>query len=512
MLRSHPIEMTRRIAWISIASVLTVAGCKEDELDASDPHDKGESCLPADAEGDTDQPCLEGLACEPVGDGGDHVCAAPLELRGLVYDALTGIALEGAHVAALDETGAPVTDVAITDAEGRYVLPVSARRDEDGEIADALKWTLFANAADYQPFPAGVRPAIPVNAQDAQIVEESNEETDDEDDTRVLGVVENASTEIALIPLDDVEQGGVIISGVVGGEMPAGTLVVAEGGADRTPYTIADASGAYTLFNVQPGTVTMRGYRRGLELEPVSVDVESEDVVDIDLPLVTEDPAAMTVLSGSVSLVDPGDGKSTSVVLVPVSVYNDVLERGPVPFGLRAPQPPEAPTVTNDWAIDGVPAGTYKVLSAFENDFLVRDPDECIAGTTIPEITVGRGEDVPVEQSFKITGSLDLIGPGVDAPEIVTAAPDLQWVDDASEDLYAVVVFDALGNVAWEAEIDGVNGGNVSVPYEGPLEAGMYYQFRVTSKRQGGMCSISRTEDLRGVFVLGGASPADGGT
>ena len=51
-----------------------------------------------------------------------------------------------------------------------------------------------------------------------------------------------------------------------------------------------------------------------------------------------------------------------------------------------------------------------------------------------------------------------------------------------------------------------VSGGGVaSVQYDGPLDPGMYYQFRVTSWRQpgGGDASpIATTEDLRGVFFL----------
>jgi hypothetical protein len=45
------------------------------------------------------------------------------------------------------------------------------------------------------------------------------------------------------------------------------------------------------------------------------------------------------------------------------------------------------------------------------------------------------------------------------------------------------------------------------VSYEGPLDPGMYYQFRVSSWRQpggGNAAAISTSEDLRGVFFLSG--------
>ena len=47
-----------------------------------------------------------------------------------------------------------------------------------------------------------------------------------------------------------------------------------------------------------------------------------------------------------------------------------------------------------------------------------------------------------------------------------------------------------------------MSSGDGQADYAGPaLEAGMYYQFRVTSLRRGGTQPISMTEDLLGVFV-----------
>jgi hypothetical protein len=491
-------------------------GCKDKDVDASgepEPAVQGEACAPFDASEDETPQCAEGLACEPTaaGDGDDEadfVCGAPLEIRGKVFDALSGAPIEGAHVSALDETGAPVSDVAVSDVDGNYVLLVSARRDPDGEIVDALKWTLFATAADYQPFPAGVRPAIPINALDA---------TDDpESEEPVVKVIVNASTDVALLQLPEDQRGGRIISGTIGEIVDedndgdpdravagAGTLVVAEG-TTPAPYTIADASGFYTLFNVPEGAVTIVGYRQGLGVAS-NAPSGAGDLEDVDLVVETEGVDALPTVSGSVNLVNAEGGATTSVVLVPASVYNELLERGPVPFGLRAPQLPEVPTVQGAFAIPGVPPGTYKVLAAFENDDLVRDPDEGIAGTDIQEITVA-GNDVPLEASFKITQDLAVISPGAEVPELVDGTPTFVWADDSSEDYYHLVVYDAFGELVWEdpmvARVTGAP--NVEVEYGGDaLVSGMYYQFRATSfrDRQGDATAISRTEDLRGVFV-----------
>ena len=481
----------------TVLAVLLTTGCKEDDLDASGSQELGEACDP----GDDGETCVDGLRCEPVGrDTGAWVCAAALEIRGTVYDAFDGSPIVGARVAALDESGAPVSDVAVTGPDGHYVLAVSARRDATGAITEALRWTLFVTARDYMIFPEGVRPALPINAQEAVPERET-------DDPAVLRIIDNPTTHVALIPLDEEERTGITVAGQVHGELAGGTMVVAEGGSgERTTYTIADSSGSYALFNVAPGATFVHGYRWGLELEPASISVGAGDLEAVDLHVLTEDPTAMATVSGQINIVNAEGGSQTTVVLVPASLYNEALERGPVPLGLRDPAPPQAPSVSGQYVLDGVPAGSYKVLPAFENDFLVRDPDTSIAGTEIVEITVAPSEDVSISEGFKVTGALAVFTPGTEAPEVVTGTPEFVWQDDASETHYEIVVFDALGEVVWQHdEVPAVMGSDRVVQvYEGPpLERGMYYQFRATSMRRmpNSLTAISRTEDLRGVFV-----------
>jgi hypothetical protein len=160
--------------------------------------------------------------------------------------------------------------------------------------------------------------------------------------------------------------------------------------------------------------------------------------------------------------------------------------------------------VSGSWRIEGVPAGDYVVLAAFENDDLVRDPDTNIAGTSIVRITVAPGSgEVSVGENFKITEALAVEGPGANDAEAVTEAPTLRWQDDSSEDYYEVKVYNAYGELVWEQQVDRSQNDTVSTPYGGPLEDGMYYQFRATSWRAPGgkdPAPISTTEDLRGVF------------
>lgn len=481
---------------LRLALPLVLAGCTEKVLDASSFADAGkgpgETCTL-----DREDGCAEGLACEPLVDAASgRVCAAPVEIHGGVIDALDGAPIPGALVAAADEPGTPVTTVVETDADGRYVLPVSVRRDAGGEPAEAPRWTLLVSARGYFSFPGALRPALPIDAQAAV----------PSVDATGPWIIEDASTVVALVSLSPAAEGGVTLSGRVEGERASGTLVVAEG-PPLAPMAVADADGEFVLFNVPMGSITVRGYREGVELEPAAVTVGGQDIEGLRLPVITDDPAEMAVVEGSVVLVDSGGGQATSVVLVPSSVYQPAFERGPVPQGLRAPAPPDAPSITSSFAIAGVPAGRYHVLAAFENDGLVRDPDASIAGTQIAEIEVTAGAAIELDASFKITAALQVVGPGADAPEEVDGAPTFAWIDDASEDRYELVVYDARGTEVWRNDqlprVTG--GGTVEVPYGGPaLVSGMIHQFRVISWSDGpqGSTALTRTEDLRGVFVV----------
>ncbi len=487
------------LSFVALSCGIALLACKPNEADVSaEPGIKGEDCNPSydpkeDPEG---RACEEGLGCEPVSGADTFVCGAPVRIHGLVVDAVTLAPLTGAQVNGLDRTSAPLGEVAVSDAEGHYELLVSAPRLPDGELSPEAAYTLQGFAQDYQPFPSGIRVALPISAADAPY-----------DETLKAFIIENPSTTVGLIQLPADQRGGVTISGHVLGEASGGTMVIAEG-QDPAPYAVADSTGAYTLFNVRAGAPTLKGYRRGLEVTPRALTVADVDQADIDLDVVAEGNDNLAAVSGSVTIVNAEGGSETSVVLVPTSVFNGNLLRGPVPFGLRSPDPGIEPNVSGSFVIPGVPAGTYKVLAAFENDFLVRDPDLTIGGTSLVEITVEAGRDTALPESFKVTEALAVTSPGKEKPEVVSATPTFIFADDSSEDYYIVRVFDVFGALVWEdAMVPGVSGSKtVEVPYAGPaLTPGMYYQFRATSAREkGGGTAISQTEDLRGVFIVEG--------
>jgi hypothetical protein len=414
--------------------------------------------------------CAAPQVCEEV-EGAEPACFEPVTLRGRVYDSLDDKAIAGARVLARDPSDAVISRVAITGADGTYELVVPARRDASGAPVEA-NITLRADAQTYETFPKAPRVALPIDLSTA---------------AGKPPAIESAATEISLLPLSDSEGLG-SISGVVHADQPGGTLLVA-GGATGA----ADLDGSYTIYNVAAGDVTVKGYAADLALDTASATVSAgKETTGVDLHATGD---ATAVVSGKVEIVNAPGGSATSVILVVADTFDEATARGETPRGLRQGN------VTGDFSIAGVPDGDYVVLAAFEDDALVRDPDTSIGGTEIVRITVS-GQDLPVAESFKVTGALAVVSPGASTMEEVSGTPTFVFEDDSSEDLYEVRLFDALGAKIWEdLEVPRVSGSdNVSVEYDGPaLIPGMIYQFRTTSKKDG--TPISQTEDLKGVFV-----------
>jgi hypothetical protein len=443
--------------------------------------------------------CAGGLVCAELAAGG-FACYPPVNVIGMVFDAQTKGPIEGANVIALDDQATAITDVAVSDAAGNYKLVLPVPRDADGVPVKDMLITLRGSAADYQTFPGGLRTALPISTADVTAADKPKGWT-----------LDTTLTDIALLALPPDQQGLPSISGTVtaDGGKAAGVLVIAEDANGKGISAISDLKGAYTIFNVPDGAYTVHGYAAGIQLTPKDATMAGQPLTGVDLVASMD---ALGTISGSVNIVNAPGGSVTSVVLVVASTFDDTFVRGEVPRGLRSPLS-GPPDVSGAFTIKDVPAGSYVVLAAFENDGLVRDPDPNIAGTQIVTVDMpAPGTDVTLASSFKITEALEVFGPGVDAPEAVTAPPTLRWADDSSEDFYTVFVYDAYGNRAWclSDDIDdacdgpaipGVSGSNeVSVTYGGPMEPGMYYQFRATSWRNAG--PISATEDLRGVFYV----------
>lgn len=466
---------SRLLRWTLL--LMVNSGCSDDNEDA----DKGQHGDPCASIAN----CSDGLACEPTSDPDVGVCAEPVVVSGTVSDALTNDPIGDGLVFLLDASGTPIAQ-ARTDSEGKFQLTPAVPR-VSAEVPDDAIWTLSISASGYQPFPFGVRTPIPLSA----------------DQLEAAGgklVLSDANTDVVLLPLEGARDLS-ILEGQIDARA-AGALIVAESDTIPAPFGMVGPTGEFTIFNVEKSEVTVRGYRKGLNVEPRAVTVDDE-VENVELSL---EDGALGNVSGSINIVNAAGGSVSSVVLVPESVFDPLSLKGPVPVGLRVPDAPRQPNVSGAFEFEDVSPGKYVVLAAFENDGLVRDPDTNIGGTTLQTLEVGT-TSVTLDESFKVTGALAVVSPGSSGIETVATAPTFSWEDDSSEDYYSFVLRSALGEVIWEQpEVRGVSGSDaVSLEYAGPaLTPGMFYQFQVTSMRDtnDGPVPISCTEDLRGVFRL----------
>jgi hypothetical protein len=437
--------------------------------------------------------CPQGLACERTV-AGRNTCAPPVLVQGHVEALGTAAPIAGARVIATDANRSPVSSAAETAADGSYSIRVAATRAADGTpvAADVL---LRADAAGYRTFPSGVRFAFPVSTAGA-----------------VAGtggwIVSGPQTEIVLEPFAGAGTASIRGVAAVPGGAP-GVLVVAErqvGAAVVGASALADRGGSYAIFNLPAAAYTVRAYAQGAVHAPQPATLADGQAATVNVPFSGPAQAAVT---GSVQIVNPGLGDGTSIILVVASTFDAALVRGESPPGLRAPGG-LVPDVKGSYQIAGVPPGDYVALAAFENDFLVRDPDLCIGGTQVQPVDVTAAAGTFAVPGFKITGALDVVSPGASGPEVVAGTPVFRWKDDSSEDSYLLTVVDSIGTEVWSTPVAGSSGADPSVTYGGPALAPGYYQFKVVSLAAG-TCDVggvatpkylSATEDLKGVFVV----------
>jgi len=430
--------------------------------------------------------CDDNQVCETV-QGGEPACFAPVAIEGRVFDLANDDGIEKARVVAVDVNGAAVSNVSTSKEDGSYRLPIPTVRNKDGTpVVLEGNVTLRSEAQSYEAFPGTVRQPLPIDIATATKVDDRY-------------VIKAAQTDIAMTKLATSTAG--LIHGKV--EMPdvaTGVVVVAE--SNGTGYaTIAARNGEYAILNVPPGAYSVTAYAVDRNYLGSTADVNN-NTATVDIKLGDDAPSS---ISGQVSIVDGGGATTTSIVLFIESTYDPMTGRGVTVPGLRAPRT-GVPDVTGTFTMEGVPAGRYVIVAAFENDGLVRDPDLCQAGTDDVHIEVAAATPLMIGDSFKLTGALAVIQPGAMGAQSLEGTPSFSWIDDSSEDQYLVELFDSYGQQVWMHTMPGVNGGTPLVVYDGPaLLPKMYYQFRTTSSRQTTgttRCNISRTEDLKGVFYV----------
>lgn len=473
--------------------------------------------------------CGSGLVCETVV-GGAPACFDQIYVSGRVYDlAIADTSTNGladARVVGQDVNGAPVSSVAISGAGGHYEFSVAAPRNSDGSPASGSV-TLRVDRAGFEPFPFGLRTALPIALTGA---------------THGSGrwTVQGSLTDVGLDAIASAPAGE--ITGTVQLPSSGGVLVVAEcGGVGYT--AVPGSDGTYAIFNVPDGTCEVAAYAKGVNYAPVNVTVAGAGTNPVTADLARSAVRTATV-SGSVQFVSSTFWDYTSVLLVVDSTYDAARVRGIAPPGLKA----SGVTKGSNWTISGIPDGHYRVLAAFETDYVVRDPSD-IGGTAVLEFQVVNGVPLLMDgttaaaslQGFKITGAVRLTAPIADGTGVcstssapyalpadpgtlpvggcttTSATPSFAWMSYASTDVYEVTVVDELGATVWQAQVDkgasGVTYGATASPVSNTLfdaqalATGATYQVRVkaqtTEPQSGAVTStLSTSEDLLGVFTF----------
>lgn len=430
--------------------------------------------------------CDPGLVCEPIGNAGTVDCMPPVELRGRVFDLSTGIGLGGAIIHAVDLGGFPTGELTVSGSDGAFTLRVPLVRKDGTGAPEPAQVTLVAEAQGYRTFPGRLRPAVPIDTGGA---------TEAKSDQP--WVLEVPTAQLGLAPMPAGQTNWPHMAGTVQfGSDQSVPLIVAEANGQAFGSTVADGFGQFVLFNLQPGTYSLRIYSQYatyVSADGIGVDVgRSADglaIGRVDAPLAT--------IQGNVSF--PSGGGPTSVLLVPKSTYDSNTGRAVISPGLRAPGPGNAPNVTSTFSIPGVPDGDYLVLPAYENDGLVRSPSPGTGGTDVQEEVVVNGIPSPSAlQAFQAVDAVQIVSPGAgDAVDVVSATPTLSWISYPSAASYDLKVFDEQGNVAFQAT-PAASDTQVAVT---PALPRAIYQWRITAVNGSGQ-AISRSEELRGVFQV----------
>jgi hypothetical protein len=460
-----------------------------------------------------------GQVCENVA-GGAPACFDPVYVAGRVYDLATTNGIVGARVVGQDVNGAPVSSVALSTTGGAYQFKVgmAVTRNADGSPASGTV-ALRVDAKGYATFPSGLRVALPIALTSA---------------THGTGrwTVQTSLTDVGLQAIAGAPAGE--IDGTV--QLPAsgGVLVVAECGG--VAYTAVPGSdGTYKIFNVPDGTCSVTAYAKGVNYTPVAVTMTAGVPSPATADLVKSAVPTATV-SGNVNFVSKTDWPTTSVLLVVASTYDAARARGISPPGLKASN------VSNgsNWTITGIPNGHYRVLAAFETDYIVRDTSKT-GGTEVLEFQVLNGVPYLMDGttsaaslgSFKVTGAVRLEAPIADTTgacstlstlpadpgtlpvggcTTTSTSPTFAWEAYPSTTYYEVTVVDETGVTVWDAQASaspvayGATTGNVTsttTPAQ-TLTVGSTYQVRLNAyQTQGTITSwLSASEDLLGVFTV----------
>jgi hypothetical protein len=452
----------RTTGWLAVAASAVLAACSAD-------------APPCNA--DTNLGCAAALQCETVQGRTEPTCLTPVLVRGTIFDLSTHQTVAGARVILVGTDGAPVAAAATSAGDGSYEVRLHAPRDASF-MPLSQRLSFWATAPGFGTFPDRWRPTTTVDITTAQ--------TDALKDALVVG---SPGTDVFLLPFGG--GGGIdVLSGTVPVPTPpAPVLVVAAAssgvGGPVGVSTLADSTGAYTLFSLPPAQYTIRAYTKGANVGdvPIALSAGADRVLDL-----ARDLTPTSTLSGRLQIV--GGGTPPTVALFIAATYNEDSGQGDVVPGLTT-------TAAGDgrFSISGVPSGSYAVVPSADND------GEALVGPPV-FIDVVAGQDATVPTNMVVAPAITILGPGATVPEALTAAPTLTWQDIGTEESYHVTVTSGVGVVVWSRDVPkGTT--NPAIPYGGPFAPGNFYRFRVQALNAQGL-PIAASEDLKGIFYQPG--------
>ena len=436
-----------------------------------------------------DDGCDGDYLCETVVDETLLGCFPPIKVNGYVFnmDADISEPVEGAFVVGMLSGSGISSDRITTDSAGNYSILLRLKRDNRALPANEDALHLSVSAMNFEAYPGLLRPSLPITFDDVYCSETGC-------------FVHSGFTSVGLYPLDD----SVVRYSITGkiSEEKGGVLVIAECVAAPCPTTYSDKEGAFSILNVPVGSYSVKAYTAGQNYATAAVEVVDKDINTVLLEL---NDSPLSTLSGSINIVNAPGGSMSSVVLMPAVTFIESFAKGMIAPGLRAPDPGTAPNITGDYTITGIPDGDYFVLAAFENDWLVRDPDPNIAGTQVLKVTFpGASDNYDITiGNFKITEAIEIIFPGADKPEQIFENPTFSWKRDASATHYIVTVYSSQGVTVWEQRVEKTADEILTLLYDGTPFRG-FYQWVVVSYKTD--APISMSEDLKGIFFTSDAS------
>jgi len=397
-------------------------------------------------------------------------------------------------VTVLDGSTSPATAVAnaniqvIDTASGMPVATLTS--DSNGTAAGLFAQQsvqLKVTAQGYAPSPSANIPPLPIS----------------------LTPFIDTPVTITLQPLDPSLQLASISGQVLNhlsGPLP-GALVVAEDASGNSVAVNSDHNGAFRLFNVPAGNITLSAWYSGYNF-PVIGPLTLADGDNLSGQLFLPSSFATGAINGHVSFT------ATSGNIIDITLLHPGSRQ--VLPGMRVYTDGGA-----SYAMFGVPNGTFEIIASLENDNYVLDPDTAVT-QGIPLVTVSN--DV-VTKDFKVTGSITLTSPppftGSALPQLPTL-PTFSWVKDssyASAEEYVVEVLDESSNTIWggfgpapaylpQVTVPQADTPTTTYNFDGTatqatLTTGGVYQLRVYAKKSDG-------SDPRGYKLLSSSETLDG--